>query len=444
MKNLFNSLHLNNRFFYGLTFVALCFLIGFFIPVISIISKSLLLLLVLLTLVDVLVLFFQKEGVTLERILPEKLSNGDKNNVRITVTNHYKFPLHVSLLEELPFQFQKRIFDFNYQIASKATKVVDYELTPYKRGVYHFGHVNTFISSPLQLATRKYVLANKKELKCYPSFLKLKDFGIKAFTDQSSIHGNKKVRRIGHSLEFEQIKEYVSGDDIRTINWKATAKRNQLMINQYVEEKSQPIYSVIDKGRLMEMHFDSLSLLDYAVNATLSLSYAALRKQDRAGMLTFTGKVEDFINAEQRNSQMNLISEALYNVKTEFTESDFGALYSTIKKRIPNRSLLILYTNFEAMDSLYRQLPYLRGIAKSHLLLVVFFENTELSSFLKKEPQHIQEVYDTIIAEKFVYEKQKIVKELKKYGIHSLLTKPKNLTDNTINKYLELKSRGMI
>ena len=194
----------------------------------------------------------------------------------------------------------------------------------------------------------------------------------------------------------------------------------------------------------MEMHFNELSLLDYAINATLSVSHAALRKQDRAGMLTFSGKVEDFIAAEQRYSQMNLISEALYNIKTQFSESNFSQLYTLIKRKIPSRSLLILHTNFDTMDSLDRQLPYLRALAKNHLLLVVFFKNTELNTIIEKTPNNIQEVYDTIIAEKFMYEKRKIVKELKKYGIQSVLTRPENLTDDTINKYLELKSRGFI
>mgnify|MGYP003668702948 CR=1 FL=1 len=444
MKNLYNSLYLNNRLFFGLGVISVLFIVGFFIPFFFEVSKILLLILSVLTIVDIILLYSQNDGIYIHRSLPEKLSNGDKNKVDILIENKYKFVTYILIIEELPYQFQKRNFDFNIAVKPKNERKISYELTPEKRGVYNFGHINTYVSSPLQLATRKYILGNEKELKCYPSFLKLRDFTIKAFTNNSNVYGNKKVRRIGHSLEFEQIKEYVSGDDIRTLNWKATAKRNQFMVNQYVEEKSQPIYSVIDKGRIMQMHFDGLSLLDCAINATLSVSNAALRKQDRAGMLSFSGEVEDFIAAEKRNSQMNLISEALYNVKTKFSESDFSQLYTVIKRKVPSRSLLILYTNFETMDSLKRQLPYLRALAKNHLLLVVFFKNTELISLLNTEPKNIQGVYDKIIAEKFMYEKKQIVNELKKYGIQSVLTKPKDLTDDTINKYLELKARGFI
>ncbi|MFT6700081.1 MAG: hypothetical protein ACJAVD_001591, partial [Porticoccaceae bacterium] len=151
---------------------------------------------------------------------------------------------------------------------------------------------------------------------------------------------------------------------------------------------------------------------------------------------------EDWVVAERRNSQMSLISEALHNIKTNFSESDFSTLYSVVKRKITHRSLLILFTNFETIDGLNRQLPYLRALAKNHLVLVVFFKNTALDTLTNAKAENIQEVYDSIIAQKFMYEKKRIVNELKKYGIQSVLTKPEDLTGDTINKYLELKSRG--
>ena len=379
----------------------------------------------------------------MERSLPERLSNGDENKISIHLKNNYKIATNSILIEELPYQFQKRDFIFKQLLKPKEEKNINYDLRPTKRGIYDFGHVNVYVSTPLHLATRKYVLGEAKKIKCYPSFLKLKEFDISAFSNKVTTVGSRKIRRLGHSLEFEQIKEYIAGDDIRTLNWKATAKNNQLMVNQYIEEKSQPVYSIIDKGRVMQMSFNKLTLLDYAINATLAISSIILRKQDKAGMLTFSTKLEDLIVADQRNAQMNLISETLHNIKTDFTESDFSLLYATVKRKITSRSLLILYTNFETMDALNRQLPYLRGLAKNHLLLIVFFKNTELDAITNSAAKNIQDVYDKVIAEKFMYEKRQIVNELKKYGIQSILTKPENLTGDTINKYLSLKARGL-
>lgn len=278
----------------------------------------------------------------------------------------------------------------------------------------------------------------------YPSYIQLRKYDLMAFSNNLLQYGLKKIRRIGHTMEFEQIKEYVQGDDIRTLNWKATAKRNQLMVNQFQDEKSQTVYMVIDKGRVMKMPFNGLSLLDYAINATLVLSNVILKKGDKAGMLSFSKKVENRVMAERRQSQMNLILENLYNIKTNFFESDYSRLYVDIKKNINHRSLILLYTNFETVDGLHRQLPYLKGIAKSHLLVVVFFNNTELTELINKKATTIQDVYDQTIAEKFAFEKRLIVSELKKYGIYSVLTQPEHLTMDTINKYLEIKARGIL
>ncbi|MFZ1858378.1 MAG: DUF58 domain-containing protein, partial [Chitinophagaceae bacterium] len=256
--------------------------------------------------------------------------------------------------------------------------------------------------------------------------------------------GVKKIRRIGHSMEFEQIKEYVRGDDYRTINWKATARKDGLMVNNYTDERSQQIYCLINKGRVMKMPFGGMTLLDYAINAALVLSNVALVKQDKAGLITFEKNLDTFLLADKKPTQMNQILETLYRQKTDFLESDFEKLFSVIRNRITNRSLLMLFTNFESLESLQREMPALKKIAHYHLLLIVFFENTELKSVVEKNATSLEDIYIKTIAEKFAYEKRLMVKELHKNGIPSILTTPENLTVNTINKYLELKTRMSI
>jgi uncharacterized protein (DUF58 family) len=245
-------------------------------------------------------------------------------------------------------------------------------------------------------------------------------------------------------MEFEQIKEYVPGDDFRTINWKATARKGDMMVNHYTDEKSQQIYCIINKGRMMKMPFKQLSLLDYAINASLVLSNVALLKQDKAGIITFSEEIGNVLPADRKATQMNAVLEVLYNQKTRYLESDFEKLYLQIRKTISQRSLLVLFTNFESMSALQRELPYLRKIARYHLLLVVFFENTEIKELITQEAADVQAVYIKTIAEKFTQEKRMIVKELQQYGILSILTAPENVTANTINKYLELKNRQAI
>ena len=278
----------------------------------------------------------------------------------------------------------------------------------------------------------------------YPSYIQMRKYEFLAMSNRLTEFGLKKIRRIGHTMEFEQIKNYIPGDDVRTINWKATAKRAQLMVNQYQDEKSQPIYSIIDLGRVMKMPFKELKLLDYAINATLAFSNIALLKNDKAGLLTFSKKVDTIIAASNKKTHITILNEALYNINTQFTDSDYGYLYTTINKKITHRSLLILYTNFEHISALKRQLPYLKAIARKHLLVTVFFENTELDDLIAENVEDIQSIYHKTIAEKFAYEKRLIVKELESRGVHAILTKPKHLTVNVINKYLEFKAKGVI
>ncbi|MDK2773160.1 MAG: DUF58 domain-containing protein [Flavobacterium sp.] len=444
MKNFFKQLYLNNFFFYCLMGVIFLFLLAFFFPMFYSASWYLLFVLLTFTVIDVILLFSSKNAVTGIRNTPEKLSNGDENDVTIYLQNKYSFPVWVKVIDEIPFQFQKRDFEVKRKVNANEKDSFKYFLRPTERGEYLFGKLNVYAASPLRLISRRFVYEDQKMVPTYPSYVQLRKYDLMAFSNHLFQYGLKKIRRIGHTMEFEQIKEYVQGDDLRTINWKATAKKNQLMVNQYQDEKSQNVYMVIDKGRVMKMPFNGLSLLDYAINATLVLSNVILKKGDKAGMFAFSKKVENRIVAEKRLSQMQQIMENLYNIKTDFFESDFSRLYVDVKKHINQRSLIILYTNFETLDGLHRQLPYLKGIAKNHLLVVVFFNNTELNDLIQKKATNIQEVYDKVIAEKFAFEKRLIVNELKKYGIYSVLTQPENLTLDTINKYLEIKARGIL
>lgn len=420
------------------------FCLAFIFPALYNASWYLLLVLVSFLILDVLILFIAKTGIEAIRIAPEKLSNGDENPIGIDIKNYYTFPIGVKIIDEIPEQFQVRNFEISRKIKASSQDDIQYYLRPTERGEYTFGNLNIYVISPLKLISRRFTFNKNQMVPTYPSYIQLRKYDLMAFSNNLFQYGVKKIRRIGHTMEFEQIKEYVQGDDIRTLNWKATAKKNSLMVNQFQDEKSQSIYMAIDKGRVMKMPFNGLSLLDYAINATLVLSNVILKKQDKAGMFAFSKKVENRVVAEKRSAQMQQILESLYNIKTDFFESDYSRLYADIKKNINQRSLIILYTNFETLDSLHRQLPYLKGIAKSHLLVVVFFQNTELNEIINSKAVTIQEVYDKVIAEKFAFEKRLIVNELKKYGIYSVLTQPENLTLDTINKYLEIKARGIL
>ena len=440
----FKQIHIHNRFFSYIAVLSGLFLLSYWIPVLLAVAWVLTVVFSSVALFDILLLFRFKNGIVANRVVPKKFSNSDENTISIAIENNYPFAVKTTTIDELPTQFQKRDFRHAKNLEKHANETFDYLVTPVERGEYHFGSLNVYAATALSFFSRRFRFDADKMVAVYPSYVQMKKYEFLAISNKLTTVGLKKIRRIGHTLEFEQIKNYVVGDDVRTINWKATAKKGELMLNQYQDEKSQPIYSIIDTGRVMKMPFNGLKLLDYAINATLAFSNIALLKNDKAGMLTFSKKVNDMVLASNKKTNLSVINETLYNINTEYSDSDFGMLYGTIKRKINQRSLLILYTNFEHISALKRQMPFLQALAKKHLLITVLFENTELDALIDGVASDVQEVYHKTIAEKFSYDKRLIVKELEKRGVNTILTKPEQLSINVINKYLEFKSKGLI
>jgi uncharacterized protein (DUF58 family) len=438
------DLFLNNRLFWMAGIIVSIFIItfvlggGYFIP------KFLFFVFLSAQLTDLILLYRVKRGLSGKRFLADKLSNGDENEISIYLENFYAFKTELRVFDEIPHQFQRRDLEFNLSIPPGESRVIKYHLRPVKRGEYSFGTVNVLVSTPLKLYARRFRFSADKLVPVYPSYIQMRKYELMAISHRLTDTGIKKIRRIGHNQEFELIKEYVAGDDFRTVNWKATARKSRLMVNQYQDERSQQVYSLIDKGRVMQMPFHGMSLLDYAINATLVISNIAIKKSDKAGLITFQDRIGSMLPATRLNNQMATIQEVLYNQKTAFLETDFSVLYNRIRRSISQRSLLLLFTNFESIHGLHRQLPYLINLARTHLLVVIFFENTELTEVIEQPAGNLKEIYYKAIAERFSYEKRLIVKELQKHGIQSILTPPEKLTINTINKYLELKARNLI
>lgn len=449
-------MYLRFRFYYLLIAIILIVALGFVMPPLFLIGRILALFLFVAVLADI-ALLWSRRGVDAYRTLSPRFSNGDENPVSIRLESTYPFAVRTEVIDEVPFVFQRRDILFKAALRKEGEATISYMLRPTERGVYGFGHVRVFVSTILGLVQRRFTCCQPQDVKVYPSYLMLRQYELLAMSSNLTEMGIKRIRRVGHNTDFDQIKDYVHGDDYRTINWRATARRHQLMVNVYQEERAQQVYQVVDKGRMMQQTFQGMTLLDYAINASLVLSYVTINKQDKAGLITFSNQFETFVQASRQSGQMQILQEALYAEHTEFGETDYSALLAGLSRHVTHRSLLILYTSFTSMAALRRQLSYLRQLAVRHRLLVVFFEDEELkqfaaSDFLGKPKKSIlpilsrlsgttEEAYQHVIAEKFVYEQRLIVQTLRQYGIQALLTTPNNLSVDVINKYLEMKSR---
>jgi uncharacterized protein (DUF58 family) len=389
-------------------------------------------------------LLFSSNGIVASRTIPDRLSNGDENIIQIKIFNKYKFNININIIDELPFQFQNRNYSFNRQIISDSELNFEYILKPTERGEYTFGKLNIYAGVMFGLGKRRFIFENDKTVAVYPSFLKLKYYQMISLNSRITDYGMQEVRKLGNTMEFEHIRDYRNGDDFRNINWKATAKKSNLMVNQYIDERSQNIYCILDLGRTMKMPFDGMTLLDYSINTSLNLSNIILRKYDKPGLIAFDSELRISLPASNHPSQFIKIMELLYKLETNFGESDFEILYSHIRRKISHRSLLVIFTNFEHINAMRRNLKYIKLLSKFHLPLVVFFDNDEIRNMIPKTSEHKFEIYEKVYAEQYILEKYEIINEFKQNGIPAMLSSPENLTMKSINKYLELKSLRQI
>ncbi len=434
---------LTRRFYICMAFVAVVMACGMLAPALLVAGQVALVLLAL-TLASEALSLYTVVRVDGRRVVPARFSNGDDNPVSLLIHNHSPFRLNAELVDELPPEFQKRDFSLSCELASHEERQCDYELRPVRRGVYSFGYLLVFASTRIGLVQRRFRCASPADVKVYPSYAQLRQYEVAAASDQLRELGVKKIRKAGNNTDFEHIKDYVQGDEYRAINWRASARRTHLMVNVYQDERSQQIFSLIDKGRLMQQAFHGMTLLDYAINASLVLSYVAIHRHDKAGVMTFSDTFDTFVPAERHAVQMQRILESLYSQQTRFGESDFSMLVPSVNRLVPRRSLMVLYTNYADFDSLLRQLPYLRMINQRHRLLVVFFEDSQLNEFVAGPFHDIEECYQHVIGEKMGYERRLIVSTLRQHGIVSLLTTPERLSVDVINKYIELKKRQLL
>lgn len=420
------------------------YVIAYSLPWMAFVANVVLAVLFAVTLLDILLVFSSKEPLEITREVNERLNLGDDNSVRLEVTNKTPQPISYRLVEGYPVEMQDRSSEYSGILLPGSSREYNYNFKPGTRGEFEFGNVFVMIRSMFFMASRSMTIPLKQTIHVYPSVVQMKRFELMVFQQQKTSDGIKKIRRLGNNSEFEQIKTYVQGDELKTINWKATSRRYELMVNQYQEEKSQSIYCIIDKSRNMQMEFDDLSLLDYSINSSLVFSNIALRKGDKAGLITYSDKIGTMLAADRSAGQMRRIQESLYNQRTHFKEASFELLYQSIRKSVKSRSLLVLFTNFETEFSMRRALPMLRQLNKKHVLVIVFFENSELQELAYRPSRSINEVYQAAVAERMMSLKSRIARELRQNGIQTVLTLPKDLSINTINKYLELKAKGSI
>lgn len=435
---------LTNSVFVLIGLLVLAFVLAFGYPIFFYVGYSLVIILLVALLFDLSSALSRSRNLELKRNLPLHFSMSDENEVSISIENNNRQAVTLILIDEIPVQFQERNFEIKEKLKAYQKKTVVYQLRPLTRGNFNFGNVNVFFRGRLGLIEYRKVIETPQTVKVYPSYVQMQKFEIQAFNSDRNTLGVRKIRRIGHGYDFSDIRQYVPGDDTRSINWKASSRTGTIMLNNYEDETSQQIYTVIDTSRSMRMPFNGLSLMDYSINSSLAILNIALKNMDKVGLISFSKQTQNFVAAQKRSDQLTRVLDELYNIQTSDWEANFTDLQLTLQQKVKSRSLMMLFTNFLSTNSVKRCLPQLKLIAKNHLLVVVFFENTELTHYRNEPLTDTLDMASKILADKLYEEMRQVIYELQLAGIQAIQSKPEELTTNTVNKYLELKSRGLI
>lgn len=395
----------------------------------------------------VMLLLLRIEG---GRIISTKLDLGEENTVKLgfTITRGIRKLRSVYVIDEIPTEFISKEEKHEMTVDKDDSFTCSYNFIPSCRGNFKLGRSLVFASFFGMIERRLILEENGHEVDVYPAFTRLREKDEQVRSKQMLTTGSHKRQQPANQTEFRDIREYVVGDDIRRINWKATARTGNTMVNDYEDERSQHIISIIDCGSAMQRTFNNLSLQDHAINASLLVSYSALEKEsDCVGVCAFDRKGTIFLPPRAGKTQFKSIMQQLYALDAEYGESDIEQLCLLLDRNVKRRSLVFLYTEIPTMSVLNRKLQFFKRISTRNCLVVVNCLDKELESVselhidgYKKNNVHSQCVERTL-AKDMVNQKQLIADTLQQNGIYSLSVYPESLSFNVLKKYLELKSK---
>lgn len=385
-----------------------------------------------------------KKDFVIERIAAQKFSLGALNPVTIKVTNNSKKFIHLEITDDYPRQFLSSLTRLSFLIPPYESRSANYYVTPLNRGDYEFGSIWLRISSQWKISQKQIYVNGKANIKVYPNLLAISKYEL--FARKGRLHevGLKPSRRVGQGTMFESLREYVPDDDYKKINWKATARRGKLISQEYETEKDQNVIFLIDTARMMVGEFEGLSRLDYALNATLLLSYVALAKGDKVGLILFSNEVESYLPPRRGKEHLSRITEELYNANGRLVEPDYGRAFRYLGFKHRRRSLLILFTNFFSAGQSRALITYMHHLHLVHLPLCVTMKDSALIKKAESFPENSAAVYEKGIAEGLLQEKERTLYQLKRSGSLILDLYPHELSPTLIRTYLDIKLRGRL
>lgn len=391
--------------------------------------------------------FFITPGPSLLRVTrfcDFRMSLGAENPVILKVRNRASHGMSIIIRDDYPYQFERKGQPLSFRLKGMEERRASYRLIPRERGDYAFGDINIRYSSRAGLFVRQFKAPSGFKVRVYPNLLELRKYHIMLRKGSLQETGLINSRIYGRGTEFERLRDYQSDDGFRSINWKATARMGRLISAEYEVERSQNIFLILDTGRLMSAQISGISRLDYAMNAALMLAYVATLKDDRAGIMVFSREIKTFIPPRKGTRQLYRIMESMYNVKSELVEPDYDKAMRFFRAQRVKRSLVVIFTELMEGESARSLTKQLLSLHPSHLPLCVTLKSQDLIDRASRIPAASQEVYERAIAAQVLSEREQTLAGLRQKGCLVLDEAPAKLSVSLVNKYLELKGKGML
>ncbi len=379
------------------------------------------------------------------RAADERFALGDDNEVTVTATNVGRRRAVVRLKDEYPSQLRiNGSREATLDLEPGDARSFGYSLYPTQRGAYRFGRLVGRIRGRLGLVWRSVAWPLDDDVHVYPNIREARKNELYAHRSRQLKLGRRRMRFKGQGREFESLREFVNGDEIHHIAWPATARRGKLITREYTVERSQNVMVMLDTGRLMTARIGDLTKLDHAINAALSIAYVALAGGDNVGLLTFGRRVLTYLPPSHTRDQLPSVLEALYAIEPGMIEPSYSRAFNYLGANCRRRSLVVILTDLVDEEASAELLAYTRLLIPRHLPLIVTIGDSDLRGVVSAAPQTVADVYRQSVAEELLRQREKALRRVTHAGGLALDVPVGRLSFELVNKYLEVKERGML
>jgi uncharacterized protein (DUF58 family) len=400
----------------------------------------------------VLLALVLQEAVTLPRArdfaalrdVPHPLSLGAQQTVAVVLGNPNAALMPALVADHAPADLRPGARVLAGRFDAQGELVVRYQTRPPRRGAYQFGPVDLRCWRPRGWLIRQVRIPAPEQAAVYPDVLQVRRYNLLLRRGVRVSTGLRRARPPGASTAFAGLREYLPGDDVRRIGWKATARRDSPVTVEVEAERGQQAVIAIDCGRLMTAAAGDLRKLDHAVNAALLLAYVAERMGDRVGMLTFSDRVGRFLPPRRGAHQLSEINQLLYDVQPDYAEPDFAEAFTYLALRISRRSLVVVLTDVLDPQASSDLTAHAVRLAARHLVLVVAMADSEILEARRRPIDRVSRGYEWAAAEELLTARRQSFETLQRGGVLGLDVPAGRLSPALVERYLELKERALL